>query len=299
MPFGGAAAGPSKPDEPAGASKDLEHLMPVVRPQEWLALAVFGALVAVASSWAFFGTWPVTDERMGVFIAPVRIAGAASPVAGRVLSFQVEPGGLVRAGDVVALVEPVGPASGRRHPAPDPASLLVLRGEREVVATFEGRLLQATVSAAQRVAAGQWLGLWEVDDPSPGPACLSFVPVAGGPEMEAGMPAKVWPLAPSAHGASLRGHVVSVSPLPLTREAAGLLVGDSDLCAQLFGASPGIAVVSRLDPEPAATSPVGGPQATATAGLARLRITVSEQAPIRRVFPSLARPRRSGAPSGG
>lgn len=299
MPFGGPAAGPSKPDEPAGASKDLEHLMPVVRAQEWLALAVFGALVAVASSWAFFGTLPVTDERTGVFIAPVRITGAASPVAGRVLSFQVEPGGLVRAGDVVALVEPVGPASGRRHAAPDPASFLQLRGEREVVATFEGRLLQATVSPAQRVAAGQWLGLWEVDDPSPEPACLSFVPVGDGPEIEAGMLAKAWPLAPSARGASLRGRVASVSPVPLTREAAGLLVGSSDLCAQLFGASPGVAVVIRLDPEPAATSPVGGAPVTTAGTLARLRVTVSEQTPIRRVFPSLARPRRSGAPSGG
>lgn len=85
------------------ASPDrLDQPLKLVRPANWLFLAVGAAVILFALVWGLVARVPVQASGQGILIGSDGIAEIASQYEGRVIELAVAPGQRVAAGDVVA-----------------------------------------------------------------------------------------------------------------------------------------------------------------------------------------------------
>ena len=98
--------------------EELDRLMQITRPGAWLLLAAFGGVLLVVVLWGVFGQITTTLEQSGVLTMSNPVAFVLAEQAGQVVELPVQPGDIVDAGEVVALVEtgdgPVGLTSAVR-----------------------------------------------------------------------------------------------------------------------------------------------------------------------------------------
>lgn len=91
--------------ERAASPDDLERLMPLTSPKDWVLIAVTGALLSLLGVWAFVGRVPTIVDGRGVIVRPEQVRSVQTTMAGRLLSVNVKRGDRVREGDVVATLD--------------------------------------------------------------------------------------------------------------------------------------------------------------------------------------------------
>lgn len=84
---------------------NLERLMPVTRPWDWLLIAVTGALLVLFAGWSVVGTVPTTADGRGVILRPSELMQAQASAAGRIVTLQVKAGDQVTQGELVATID--------------------------------------------------------------------------------------------------------------------------------------------------------------------------------------------------
>jgi HlyD family secretion protein len=89
--------------ERATSLEQLDHLVTITRPLDWiLAVAIFLAL-GTAVAWGIFGRVPTRAQAEGIFVSSGgRVVDAVSGASGRLASIDVSVGDLVKRGQVIA-----------------------------------------------------------------------------------------------------------------------------------------------------------------------------------------------------
>ena len=91
--------------ERAASLEQLDHLITITRPFDWiLAVVIFFAL-GTAVAWGIFGRLPTRAQAEGIFVSSGgRVVDAVSGAAGRLASIEVSVGDRVTLGQVIARV---------------------------------------------------------------------------------------------------------------------------------------------------------------------------------------------------
>lgn len=93
--------------ERASSPDPIDHLVQIVSPRRWLALAALGTLVATGTAWSVFGRIPVTVTGQGVLVYPSEMVALQASGSGRVLSIptDVKVGSPIKKGQVLAVID--------------------------------------------------------------------------------------------------------------------------------------------------------------------------------------------------
>ncbi|BAZ52327.1 HlyD family secretion protein [Nostoc sp. NIES-4103] len=91
--------------ERASSPEELDQIMQVVNPQNWLPLVAVGSLVAAGLSWSILGRIPITVTGQGIIVYPSTVSSFQSPIAGRLRTINVRVGDSVKRGDVLATLD--------------------------------------------------------------------------------------------------------------------------------------------------------------------------------------------------
>jgi HlyD family secretion protein len=86
--------------------EQLDRVVRVVKPQDWLPLIMLGILVSSGVVWSIFGRIPMTVMGKGVLIHPRRIVQLQSPISGQLQSLNIRNGQCVKKNQVLATVDP-------------------------------------------------------------------------------------------------------------------------------------------------------------------------------------------------
>ena len=102
---------------------NLDRLMRVVRPKDWIPLATIGGLLAVGCAWAVAGNISTKIAGRGVLLGPRRVVSVQALGGGRLDVLNVRPGDAVKKGDLLARVDQ---SEVRRRTQDDRQLLLIL-----------------------------------------------------------------------------------------------------------------------------------------------------------------------------
>ncbi len=163
----------------------------------------------------------------------------------------------------------------------------------QIVALYDGHVLEAFVDDGRIVTSGARLATIQVSDPTAPLINIAYLAVGPGKKVRPGMQVLVTPdgIERQRFG-GITATVTAVSDLAVSAEGVRATVGSAELAKQLVGDEPRIEVIARLD---AATNRSGyhwsssnGPEAPMSAGLTGdSRIVVEQRAPITYVLPFL------------
>ncbi|MEO1347957.1 MAG: NHLP bacteriocin system secretion protein [Cyanobacteria bacterium J06635_15] len=84
----------------------LDQAVRVIRTQDWLPLAILGALVIAGGLWSVMGRLSMTVTGEGILINPRRATQFQSPIAGQLESLNVRDGDCVARDQVLATINP-------------------------------------------------------------------------------------------------------------------------------------------------------------------------------------------------
>lgn len=100
---------PPQPDlEHWSSPEQLDQLMKIIAPLDWLTLLTLGGLISAGLIWGIFGRIPVTVAGRGVLIQPRQVIPFQSNVAGQLQTLQVKEGDCVQRYQVLATMEATG-----------------------------------------------------------------------------------------------------------------------------------------------------------------------------------------------
>ena len=91
--------------ERVSSPDNLDQIIKIVSPKDWLPLAVLGGLVLLALAWSIAGEVPTTVSGRGVLLHPRRVQDIQTLVSGRLTALSIKTGDVVRAGDVIGRVD--------------------------------------------------------------------------------------------------------------------------------------------------------------------------------------------------
>ncbi|MBD2412433.1 NHLP bacteriocin system secretion protein [Nostoc calcicola FACHB-389] len=91
--------------ERASSPEELDRIMQVVSPKNWLPLIAVGSLVVTGLTWSFLGRIPITVTGTGIIVYPSTVTSFQSPIAGRLRTVNVRVGDFVNRGDVLATLD--------------------------------------------------------------------------------------------------------------------------------------------------------------------------------------------------
>lgn len=86
--------------------EQLDSLMTVTTPVNWLALGTIGVLLLSVVLWGFFGSLPVSVEGPGILLKPQALEQVVSLTNGQVVEVLVEPGEVISKGALIARIQP-------------------------------------------------------------------------------------------------------------------------------------------------------------------------------------------------
>lgn len=92
--------------ERLSSPEQLDQLIQVVGPKEWLPLTVLGSLIFIGLIWSIFGRIPINVQGRGILINPLRVVNFQSPISGQLQSFHAQPGECITKGTLVASIDP-------------------------------------------------------------------------------------------------------------------------------------------------------------------------------------------------
>jgi HlyD family secretion protein len=88
----------------ATSPEQLDLVMQVTSPMGWLAMATIAAIIFMIGVWSVVGTIPDLVEGQGVLMRGERLAEVKVTVPGTIARLNVAPDSIVRAGEVVAVI---------------------------------------------------------------------------------------------------------------------------------------------------------------------------------------------------
>ena len=175
------------------------------------------------------------------------------------------------------------------------ASELELKKNGEIVSNYSGRVAEVFATEGQVLAAASRLLSLNIQDPNSAMVSVSYFPAKDGKNIQLGMAAQVTPdnVERNRFGGML-ATVISVSPLPVTKEGALNTVGNSEMVQGLLtGPGAWVEVTARLQDDPSTVSGYRwsssrGPKLTMSPGTTTTtRVTVERRTPASYVVPSL------------
>ncbi len=117
----------------------LDELMQVTSPAGWLALAGLGFAILAAIVWGIVGSIAVKVDGKGILMRGGSVFEVTATLAGHVLAVEVEPGQMVRSGDVVLRLE-------------QPELRVRYENTKEELAAISGHGAEQAVAQAQLLA---------------------------------------------------------------------------------------------------------------------------------------------------
>ena len=164
----------------------------------------------------------------------------------------------------------------------------------EIVCEYRGYVAETFATAGEVLGAGGRLLSLDIEDPATPPISLSYFPVKDGKRIQAGMRVQVTPDSVQRQRfGGILAKVISVTPLPVTKEGAANAIGNPDLVRDIMGEGAYIEVTAQLELDPRTFSGYRwsssrGPELKMTSGLTtQARVTVEGRAPITYIFPIL------------
>ena len=172
---------------------------------------------------------------------------------------------------------------------------LGLKKNGEIVSSYSGRVAEVFATEGQVLTAGSRLVSLNIQDPDSAMVSVSYFPAKDGKNIQPGMRAQVTPdnVERNRFG-SMLGTVISVSPLPVTKEGALNTVGNSEMVqALLTGPGSWVEVTAQLEND--RSTPSGyrwsssrGPKLKMSPGTTTMtRVTIERRTPASYVVPSL------------
>ncbi|MEA5618753.1 NHLP bacteriocin system secretion protein [Cronbergia sp. UHCC 0137] len=92
--------------EKLSTPEQLDQMMQIVSPMDWLPLSALGGLTLLALGWSIWGRIPIYIEGKGLLNVPRQVLEIQSPVTGQLQTIQVEKGQCVKKGQIVATIDP-------------------------------------------------------------------------------------------------------------------------------------------------------------------------------------------------
>ena len=92
--------------ERLSSPEQLDRLMQIVSPKDWLPLGGFAFLGVTALLWSIFGSIPIAVTAKGVLINPRRVLQFQSPISGQLQSLKISDGQCVQKDDILAIIDP-------------------------------------------------------------------------------------------------------------------------------------------------------------------------------------------------
>ena len=170
-----------------------------------------------------------------------------------------------------------------------------LSNNSQIISQHSGRVLELAVNPGQMIDTVTRLGSIDVQDPQRELVGITYFTIADGKKIQSQMPLQITPQTVKRERfGGIDGTVTTVSPFPITKEAAASVVGNPEVVAGLVSQEEGLMqVFSTLETDPATDSGYQwsssqGPQLEISSGTTTaVRVTVEERSPITYVFPIL------------
>jgi HlyD family secretion protein len=164
----------------------------------------------------------------------------------------------------------------------------------DVVSGYSGRVAEVFASVGQVLPAGGALLSLEIQEAEAVLVGLVYFPVKDGKKVQVGMPIQVTPdTVERERFGGIRGKVIAVSPLPVTREGALSTIGNADLVREIMTEGACLEVTVQLEPDPSTFSHYRwsssrGPRLQMSSGLTvQGRVTIEGRAPATYLIPLL------------
>jgi HlyD family secretion protein len=90
------------------APDQIDTLMRVIAPRQWLALLGLGAIIGLALLWCVFGRIAMTVTGRGVLIRPGKVVELQATTAGQIKTLYIHEGDYIEKGTVIGVVDQVG-----------------------------------------------------------------------------------------------------------------------------------------------------------------------------------------------
>ncbi|WP_089936584.1 biotin/lipoyl-binding protein [Candidatus Entotheonella palauensis] len=91
--------------ERLASPEQLDHLMQVVKPKDWIVVVLFAVLATAVILWSLFGRLPTAVDGRGVLIRPRSIVEFQAPTTGQLVSLDVRVGDPVKAGQRLGTID--------------------------------------------------------------------------------------------------------------------------------------------------------------------------------------------------
>ncbi|HLN04443.1 MAG TPA: NHLP bacteriocin system secretion protein [Bryobacteraceae bacterium] len=175
------------------------------------------------------------------------------------------------------------------------AGELQLKKNGDIVSSYSGKVAEVFAAEGQVLTSGSRLLSLNMQDPNSAMLSISYFPAKDGKNIQPGMAVQVIPdnVERNRFG-GISAKVVSVSPLPVTREGALNTVGNADMVQGLLtGSGSWVEVTAQLQDDPSTFSGYRwsssrGPKLKMSPGTTTAaRVTLERRAPASYVVPSL------------
>jgi HlyD family secretion protein len=169
-----------------------------------------------------------------------------------------------------------------------------IRRDGNIYSQYSGRVSEVLAAAGQVMPAGGRILTLEADEPDSSLVSISYLAVRDGKKIQPGMRIQITPdtVERERYGGML-GTVTSVSPIPVTKEGATGIIGNTEVVQSLMPEGAYIEVRARLETDPSTFSGYRwsssrGPAIKITSGLTHsTRITIEGRAPVTYLLPVL------------
>ncbi len=169
-----------------------------------------------------------------------------------------------------------------------------VRESGRIRSQYTGRVSEVMASIGDVIPAGGRLLTLEAENPEDGLVSISYFPVRDGKKIQPGMKIQVTPdTVERERFGGILGTVISVSPIPVTKEGATGTIGNAEVVQSLMPEGGDIEVRASLEPDPSTFSGYKwsssrGPNMKITSGLTHsTRVTVEGRAPVTYFLPIL------------
>jgi HlyD family secretion protein len=164
-----------------------------------------------------------------------------------------------------------------------------------ILSSQDGCVLELTATLGQVVQPGTRLGNLRTGSGNDAPSMIAYFPIKDGKQINSGMSIAITPdTVQRERFGGILGKVMTVSPLPVTKEGATSLIGNPEVAMNLIGQN-GAAIQVNADLIKDSSTISGykwssskGPESEITTGTTTsVRVTIEQRAPITFVLPIL------------
>lgn len=216
--------------ERLSSPEQLDRLMSLTSPRQWLALAGVGCLFAVVGAWAGCGSIAtMIDARAGVISRPGGVGTARAACSGAVVQILVQVGDKVVAGQELVRLRPIeGPSPSEPIAVPSPC---------------EGRVFNIAVLEGDLVTQGDILAAVENIERRLG--AVLFVSASEGHRVQQEARVQLT-VGTASRSHPLLGQVTKVGRFPVSRNAMGRALQSEEWATSMSQYGPMLEVVVAL-----------------------------------------------------